>query len=109
MLVYSNDRSVAVRLVRKTMCAVVHLSERGRERRKETRNHSAGTFASTVADVYVSINLERNASIGLFFLNLDSGKGRKQNNMRREKNKVARILTLLSDTCGSKLTRWLSY
>ncbi len=107
MLVYSNDRSVAVRLVRKTMCAVVHLSERGRERRKETRNHSAGTFASTVADV--CINLERNASIGLFFLNLDSGKGRKQNNMRREKNKVARILTLLSDTCGSKLTRWLSY
>jgi hypothetical protein len=62
-LFFSNDRSVAVRLVRKTMCAVVHLSERGRE----TRNHSAGTFASTVTDVYISINLERNASIGNFF------------------------------------------
>jgi hypothetical protein len=82
------------------VCAVVHLSARGRE----TRNHSAGTFASTVTDVYISVNLERSVSKGNFFLNLDSGNGRKQNNMRKEKkNKVVRLHTLLSDTYDSKV------
>jgi hypothetical protein len=78
-----------MRLARKTIYAVVHLSvkerARDRERSKKTRNHSAGTYIGAGAHVYIYFNLERNASTGHLFFNLDSSKSKKQNNKRREK------------------------
>ena len=76
-----------MRLTREVTCAVVQLFVRKREREKEgeTCNHSAGTFTSIDTGVYVSLNFEKYASQGNFFLIFDSDKCRKQNNTSEEK------------------------